>query len=100
LLRGIRVPVLLAQLKMAQVKILATDSLSRRAPSGMLDWGTDLRDPTAIFIGSEGSGLPPEVLHAADAMISIPMSETVESLNAGVAASVVLFEAARQRKAN
>jgi TrmH family RNA methyltransferase len=100
LLRGIALSVLLAQLKIAQVKIFAADSLSRRAPSGMLDWGTDLREPAAIFVGSEGSGLPPEVVHAADTMISIPMSETVESLNAGVAASVVLFEAARQRKAN
>jgi TrmH family RNA methyltransferase len=100
LLRGITVPVLLAQLKMAQVKIFASGSLSRRAPSDRDDLGADLREPAAIFIGSEGSGLPPEVVHAADAMISIPMSETVESLNAGVAASVVLFEAARQRNAN
>ena len=53
----------------------------------------------AIFIGNEGAGLADEILHAADAAISIPMSEAVESLNAGVAASVVLYEAARQRGA-
>jgi tRNA G18 (ribose-2'-O)-methylase SpoU len=57
-----------------------------------------LREPVAIFIGNEGAGLPREVEHAADARISIPMSASVESLNAGVAASVVLYEAARQRK--
>ena len=58
----------------------------------------DLRDSVAIFIGSEGAGLPPEVEHAADTRISIPITESVESLNAGIAASIVLYEAARQRK--
>jgi len=37
------------------------------------------------------------VLHSADGTISIPMHPSVESLNAGVAASIALFEAARQR---
>ena len=58
----------------------------------------DLREPVAIFIGNEGAGLPAEIERAADARIAIPMAEEVESLNAGVAASVVLYEAARQRK--
>jgi tRNA G18 (ribose-2'-O)-methylase SpoU len=57
----------------------------------------DLREAAAIFVGSEGSGVPEPVLHAADAIISIPTSAAVESLNAGVAASIVLYEAARQR---
>jgi RNA methyltransferase, TrmH family len=99
ILRGIAVPVLLAQFRMARVKIFATGGASHNAASNLNEFGADLREPAAIFVGSEGAGLPPEVLHAADATISIPMSETVESLNAGVAASVVLFEAARQRKA-
>jgi RNA methyltransferase, TrmH family len=98
-LRGMAVPVLLAQLKMARVKIFAAGAASHNSPSEINELSADLRDPAAIFIGSEGAGLPPEVLHAADATISIPMSEAVESLNAGVAASVLLFEAARQRKA-
>lgn len=98
-LRGMAAPVLLAQLKMARVKIFAAGAASHDAASGMNELSADLREPAAIFIGSEGAGLPPEVLHAADATISISMSEAVESLNAGVAASVVLFEAARQRKA-
>ena len=63
-----------------------------------LDARADLRDAVAIFIGNEGVGLPPEVEHAADARISIPIAESVESLNAGIAASIVLYEAARQRK--
>jgi RNA methyltransferase, TrmH family len=102
LLRGITIPVILAQLKMAQVKIVAASGRSDASPLSALD-GThllaDLRQRVAIFLGSEGTGLPQEVLHAADATISIPMRSPVESLNAGIAASIVLFEAARQRKA-
>ncbi|MGH9712278.1 MAG: TrmH family RNA methyltransferase [Candidatus Acidiferrales bacterium] len=94
LLRGIAIPVLLAQFKMARVKIFAASSKAGHAE----DMNVDFREPSAIFIGSEGAGLPPEVLQAADATISVPMNSTVESLNAGVAASVILFEAARQRK--
>lgn len=97
-LRGVAVPVLLAQLKMARVKIFATGAASINSASDINELSADLREPAAIFIGNEGAGLPPEVLHAADALISIPMREAVESLNAGVAASVVLFEVARQRK--
>ena len=102
LLRGIAIPVLLAQLKMARVKIIATigrgvvgprqDVLSQEAQAY-----PNLREPSAIFVGSEGAGLPAEVLHSADGTISIPMHPSVESLNAGVAASIALFEAARQR---
>jgi TrmH family RNA methyltransferase len=59
---------------------------------------TDLVSPCAILIGNEGAGLPREVLHGLDGRISIPHSSRVESLNAGVAASIVLYEAARQRR--
>ena len=51
----------------------------------------------AVFIGSEGAGLPREVMVAVDEVVMIPHREQVESLNAGVAASIVLYEAARQR---
>jgi len=51
----------------------------------------------AICIGNEGAGLPKELLAKVDANILIPHSSKVESLNAGVAASIVLYEAARQR---
>jgi TrmH family RNA methyltransferase len=56
-----------------------------------------LSGPIAIFIGSEGAGLPKELLARMDATVVIPHSTQVESLNAGVAASIVLYEAARQR---
>jgi TrmH family RNA methyltransferase len=59
---------------------------------------SDLKGKTAIFFGNEGSGLPRDVMAKMDEFISIPHTEQVESLNAGVAASIVLYEAARQRK--
>jgi RNA methyltransferase, TrmH family len=97
-LRGMAVPVLLAQLRVAEVRIVAASSHGTAEPGAEPRDAADLRDSAAIFIGSEGAGLPPEVEHAADARISIPISQSVESLNAGIAASIVLYEAARQRK--
>jgi TrmH family RNA methyltransferase len=102
-LRGIAIPILLAQLKMARVRIFATTSRRAGSPSSGSETAQaspDLREPAAIFIGNEGAGLSPEVLDSADGTISIPTHSSVESLNAGVAASVVLFEAARQRRAD
>lgn len=52
----------------------------------------------ALFIGNEGAGLPREVMAQMDGLISIPQSDKVESLNAGVAASILMYEAARQRR--
>jgi TrmH family RNA methyltransferase len=59
----------------------------------------DLTLPIAIFIGSEGSGLSPETAAQCDARITIPCPGPVESLNAAVAASVLVYEASRQRLA-
>jgi 23S rRNA (guanosine2251-2'-O)-methyltransferase len=53
----------------------------------------------ALVLGSEGSGLRPRVAASCDELISIPVSGRVESLNASVAAAVILFEARRQRTA-
>jgi TrmH family RNA methyltransferase len=57
----------------------------------------DLTLATAIFIGNEGQGVPRTLLDAADDAILIPHSPKVESLNAGIAASILLYEAQRQR---
>lgn len=57
-----------------------------------------LTGPAAILIGSEGSGVSRSLLAKVDETVAIPHSPHVESLNAGVAASIVLYEAARQRK--
>ena len=97
-LRGMAIPVLLAQLRVAGVKIVAASSHSPAVRRAAGDAVADLRSPVAIFIGNEGAGLAREIENAADARIAIPMRDGVESLNAGVAASVVLYEAAQQRK--
>jgi TrmH family RNA methyltransferase len=57
----------------------------------------DLTGPIAILIGNEGAGLSSELLERADQRIAIPTPGPVESLNAAVAASILLYEAARQR---
>ncbi|MBI5116458.1 23S rRNA (guanosine(2251)-2'-O)-methyltransferase RlmB [Candidatus Poribacteria bacterium] len=53
--------------------------------------------PTAIIIGSEGTGLRPLVRRKCDHMARIPMLGKISSLNASVAAAVILYEAVRQR---
>jgi TrmH family RNA methyltransferase len=98
LLRGTAVPVLFAQLRVADVKIVAASSHAAAERGTERHVLADLRDAVAIFIGNEGAGLPEEVEHAADGRIAIPIAQSVESLNAGIAASIVLYEAARQRK--
>ncbi len=57
-----------------------------------IDW----RGPLALLLGSEGGGLPDDL--PVDEQVRIPMRPPVESLNVGVAAGVLLFEAARQRR--
>lgn len=61
---------------------------------------TKLTGPAAIFIGSEGAGLPRDLLGQVDELIVIPHAAQVESLNAGVAGSILLYEAARQRRSS
>ena len=58
----------------------------------------DLTGPCAFMIGNEGNGLSSRCAALADTWIRIPMGGQVESLNAAVAASVLLFEASRQRR--
>lgn len=58
----------------------------------------DLQGPLALLIGNEGAGLPADILARADDLVTIPHSSGVESLNAGTAASILLYEAARQRR--
>ena len=57
----------------------------------------DLRGPIAIVVGSEGRGLGPAVRRRCDLLVRIPMHGRIESLNASVAGSILLYEAAAQR---
>jgi TrmH family RNA methyltransferase len=73
----------------------ATVALAGEARASLYD--LDLRPPTAFFVGNEGSGLSEGVRRAASVRARIPMPGRVESLNAGTAGSICLFETVRQR---
>ena len=64
---------------------------------GQSCWETDLRQPLALIIGSEADGASESARKLANQKISIPMNGNIESLNAGVAGSVLMFEVVRQR---
>ena len=57
----------------------------------------DYKGPTALVIGSEGFGLSRLVRETCDALLSLPMRGEVNSLNASVAAGILMYEAVRQR---
>ncbi len=57
-----------------------------------------LAGPIAIVIGNEGQGIDPALLDRCDLAVSIPLAGQIGSLNAAVAAGIVLYEAARQRR--
>ena len=82
-----------ARLRESKVKILAT-AIHEAKPAERVN----LRTPVAILIGNEGNGLPKELAAQADGTITIPCPGPVESLNAAMAATVLLYEAARQRR--
>ncbi len=60
-------------------------------------WAVDYTQPTLLMVGNEGAGLSEKLMQAANLQVRIPMSAGVESLNAAIATSVILFEAQRQR---
>jgi RNA methyltransferase, TrmH family len=80
------------RLREAGVRILTT-TVQGAQPADLVD----LADPVALLIGNEGSGVPVDLALKADGAITIPCPGPVESLNAAVATSVLLYEAARQR---
>jgi RNA methyltransferase, TrmH family len=128
ILRGVSAPVLLAQLKVAGVRVYAacpedasdggsanpegvsaagSQSAGKRA---LAPWKIDWRAPAALLIGNEGAGLPADLVRSADAIVVIPQAPAApnagaphqddsrrESLNAAIAGSILLYEAARQR---
>jgi len=106
---GMALGILLTQLKLEGIWTVAScahqeiagGSGSRRT---VAPWEVKWCEPVALLVGNEGAGLPEDIVHAADGRIHIPMAKLgwtasgqVESLNAGAAAAVVLYEAYRQR---
>lgn len=67
------------------------------ASTGTSILDADLRGPIAFVIGNEGSGIPEEILPFCQGTLHIPLPGKVESLNAAIAASILLYEASRQR---
>jgi TrmH family RNA methyltransferase len=58
----------------------------------------NLSRASALLVGNEATGLSPEIEHASDLRVTVPMSGHAESLNAGVAGSLLAFEALYQRR--
>ena len=82
----------IADLRRAGVTVWATTVKGQRYDA--VDW----RRPSAVVVGNEGTGLDNEILSACSGRVSVPMVGKVESLNVAVAAGIILFEAARQRR--
>ena len=78
--------------KLSGLQVLIADMDGRSC------WETDLVAPLALIIGSESEGASVSARKLSTGKISIPMNDDVESLNAGVAGSVLMFETVRQRK--
>jgi TrmH family RNA methyltransferase len=92
-LRSRAVATLVKEWRSAGLRIAATVP---RAGTSMHN--VDFTPPTALLLGGEGAGLPDTLIAAADVRVSIPMRGGIESLNAAVAAAVLLYEAQRQRQ--
>ncbi|MGH9263184.1 MAG: TrmH family RNA methyltransferase [Acidimicrobiales bacterium] len=85
------------------VKVLGTlggwglRRLGTRPDGGVPYFGADMTAPTALVLGNEAHGLSVSAATELDGWVSIPMAGRAESLNVGMAAAVLCFEAARQR---
>jgi TrmH family RNA methyltransferase len=91
---AVKVEEAIPRLRQAGLRLVATSS-----HGGVSADQANLSGPLACFIGNEGSGLPRQLMSQMDETVVVPHSGEVESLNAAVAASVLLYEAARQRRA-
>jgi TrmH family RNA methyltransferase len=83
---------LIAACQARGVRLVAT---AARGSTPLADAGLD--GPVCLVIGQEAGGVPRELLRAAEVTVAIPIEPRVESLNAGIAGAILLYEAARQR---
>jgi TrmH family RNA methyltransferase len=81
------------ELRKRKVAIVGT---SPTAEKTIEEW--NWKNPAAVFIGNEGSGLSRDEIGYCDTVLRIPHRTTVESLNSAIAAAVVLYEASKQRR--
>jgi len=73
--------------------------LGASARQGVSMWEADLSGPLVLVLGNEAAGLPPEAGAGLDGWVTVPIEGRSESLNVAMAATVLVFEAARQRRA-
>ena len=92
-----RVTNLVSTIKVLKEKGIWIFGTAKDAPQSVYD--ADLTVPACLVVGGEEKGLRPLVAGQCDLMLSIPMPGKLDSLNASVAAGVVLFETVRQRRA-
>ena len=92
--RNVEIPWLLKELGNLEVHRVAADPAGEAAYDQV-----DFRRRTALILGNEAWGVPAEALSAVDARVCIAMSKKVDALNVGIAETLLLFEAARQRRA-
>jgi TrmH family RNA methyltransferase len=94
-MKFVTVPDILEAVKTIKAKGIETYAAHLQGSAIFTDY--DYKKPTAFFIGNEGNGLSDEITALADKRLFIPMEGSVESLNAGIAAAVLSYEAHRQR---
>ncbi|WP_246843967.1 RNA methyltransferase [Hydrocoleum sp. CS-953] len=81
------------QLQSQGLQVLAT------VPNSTINyWQIDLRKPTLIVMGNEGSGISRDLIDLADYSVKIPLSNGVESLNVAISTAIILYEVQRQRQ--
>jgi RNA methyltransferase, TrmH family len=73
-------------------------AIATQADASLTYWDFDFRQPCLILLGNEGNGLSKSLIEVADVAVRIPLSNGVESLNVAIAASLILYEAKRQRE--
>lgn len=86
---------LVHSLKRRGIAVIATDAKSEKKY-----FDIDLKRPTAVIVGNEGQGLSEDIEKLCSESVSIPIIGKAESLNAAIAAALVLYEAVRQRMGN
>ena len=82
---------------LADIHIRGLRVLGAEAGAPLTARESDMRGPLAIVVGSEGQGLGPAVRNRCDVLVRIPLRGAIDSLNAAVAGSILLFEADAQR---
>lgn len=95
-----RVPFVISENLLEDIEILKKNGVSIYGAhlEGTPLYDENLNKPVAFLIGNEGNGLSDEVAATADCLIRIPMSGQVESLNAAISATLLAYEAYRQRR--